>query len=91
MAMAPVVLLGQLPARGHQDDRLAEQADLLAGVVDVVLTGDRVAGGLEQLGDRVAGRGPPAGTDVQRAGRVGGHELDVDVSHARRSGTWLWP
>jgi len=72
-----VVLEGQPAVDAH--DGGAEASHLLADVVDVVLAGDAVPGRLEQRGDRVARRRPATGTEVQRARRVGGHELDVDV------------
>src|SRR5206468_13121272 len=40
---------------------------------------DPVAGGGEQVGERVAGRPQARVADVQGAGRVGGDELDVDA------------
>ena len=45
-------------------------------VVDVVLAVHRVPGRIEQVCDGRPERRTPAVTDVQRSGRVGGHELD---------------
>ena len=56
----------------------AQAADLAPRVVDVVLPGDLPATAVEQPADSVAVGGPPAVADVQRAGRVGGDELDLD-------------
>ena len=62
-------------------DRGGEGGDLHAGVVVIELAHDLPALGLEQVADRVA-EGRLAGVaDVQRAGRIGGDELD---QHRRR-------
>jgi hypothetical protein len=82
--VAVVVVLPQRQAAVDPHDRGAEAADLLADVVDVVLAGHAVPGRLEQRGDRVARRSPAPSTEVERPGRVGGHELDVDVAAAAR-------
>ena len=69
------------PAQQAQVGRLdagPELVDLAAGVVEVVLALDLVAGGGEQVGQGVAGRGEAGVADVQRPGRVGRDELDVD-------------
>ena len=55
-----------------------ELLDLVAGVVEVVLALDLVAGGGEQVGQGVAHRRQAGVADVQGAGRVGRDELDVD-------------
>ena len=65
---------------------LGHAVDLDAGVVDVELARDRVAGPLEQRGDRIAQRGAATVADVERARGIGGDELDVDLEPgARRS------
>ena len=76
--VALVAALGHLLAARARPHRLAEQPDLVAGVVEVVLARDRVAVVLEDPRQRVAVGGvAPAGRD-QRPGRVGGDELDQD-------------
>ena len=60
-------------------EALGQLVDLHAGVVDVELAGDGVAGPLESAAMRVAQRRAAAVADVQRAGGVGGDELDVDL------------
>ena len=76
--LAPVAVLGRLLARHAGGDRVGEAVDLGAGVVDVVLALDLVADRLQQAHQRVAVGGVAAAADVQRAGRVGGDELDQD-------------
>src|SRR5690606_6186785 len=76
---ARVAALGQGPTGPAGQDRLAEATDLPAGVVDVVLAGDLVAAALEQPAERVAVGGEPAVADVDRPGRVGRDELDLDA------------
>src|SRR5690606_27169154 len=75
---ARVAALGQRPARPAGQDGLAEAADLPAGVVHVVLAGDLVAAALAQPAERVAVGGAPAVAGVDRPGRVGRDELDLD-------------
>src|SRR5690606_5841487 len=57
-------------------DALAEDAHLAAGVVEVVLARDLVAGPVEEVGYGVAEDGVAAVPDGQRSGRVGGDVLD---------------
>ena len=76
--LAAVAVLGRLPAGHPGRDREREALDLAAGVVDVVLAPDLVADRLEQPHQGVAVGGVAAAADVQRAGRVGGDELDQD-------------
>ena len=76
--VAAVAVLGRLPAGHPGRDREREALDLAAGVVDVVLAPDLVADRLEQPHEGVAVGGVAAAADVQRAGRVGGDELDQD-------------
>ena len=76
---AAVAVLGHRPALRAGQQRAAEPVDLAAVVVEVVLPGDLGAGLGEDAPERVADGGPPDATDVQRAGRVGGDELEVDL------------
>ena len=71
------VLGGRESARGGED-RGAEVVHLRARVVDVELGGHGRAGGGEHAGDRVAERRPAGVADVQWAGGVRRHELEVD-------------
>ena len=56
----------------------AELVHLRAAVVDVELAGDLGAGAGQHPGERVTDRGPAGVAEVQRAGRVGRDELEVD-------------
>ena len=76
--LALVAVLGELLPAFRADQRAAEDAHLHAAVVQVVLPVDDVAGALEDAGQRVAVGGPPPAAGVERTGRVGGDELDVD-------------
>ena len=58
--------------------RVAEGRQLIAGVVQVVLAVHDRALRREQVGDRVAHCHPAPAARVQRSGRVGGDELEVD-------------
>ncbi len=60
-----------------QERRAGEHVDLGAGVVDVIFAGDVEAGEGEQIGQRVAEHGAAAMAHMHRAGRIGGHILDV--------------
>ena len=62
-----------------QMHRAGEHIDLGAGIVDVVLARDVVAGEGQQRGERVAEHGAARVTDVHGAGRIGGNILDVDA------------
>ena len=64
-----------LPVARHE--RLAEDAHLRPGVVDVVLALDVVAGGLQHAGQHVAQHRAAAVADLQRAGGVGRDELHL--------------
>ena len=59
-------------------DRGAELVHLRPAVVDVELPLHAGTGRVEHPGQRVADRGPPGVAEVQRPGRVGRDELDVD-------------
>ncbi len=77
MYAPPAVLGGGLSERGG-DERPGEAVDLRTVVVEVVLAGDLAALGGEDAAERVADRGPAGATEVDRAGGVGGDELEVD-------------
>src|SRR5262249_42036246 len=57
-------------------DALAELPNLIARIVDVVFPLHVVAALLEQPRQRITVRTPPAISDVNRTGRIGGDELD---------------
>ena len=57
-----------------------------AGVVDVVLALDFAAGGVEHCGEGVAQHGATPVADLQRAGRVGGDELELHALAGRLGG-----
>ena len=75
---ALVALVGRLPPPHAGRDRLREAAHLPAGVVQVVLPLDPVAGEGKEAGQRVAVARVTALGRGQRPGRVGGDELDQD-------------
>ena len=81
--LALVTLLVRLFAPRPGQQRPAEVVHLRARVVEVVLAHDVVPGEREQPGEAVAVRRVAAGRDRQRAGGVGGHELDVDLEPLR--------
>ena len=68
-----------------QVQRAGERLDLRAAVVDVILAGDREAGMRQDAGQRVAEHRAAAMADMQRAGRIGRAELDIDPAAARRA------
>ena len=77
--LALVAAFGHLLGRLVRASRLSpRRADLPAGVVDVVLAADLVAGAVEHPGQGVAVAAPPAVADVDGPGRVGRDELDLD-------------
>ena len=59
-----------------QSQTLAEQLHLAAGVVEIVLPLDFVAGGLQQPRQRITDDGAATAPDVQWAGGVGADEFD---------------
>ena len=73
-----VTVRGYRLTAGAGEQRAGEPVDLGAVVVEVVLPGHRCPVGDEDPGERVAYRGPPGAADVQRAGRIGGDELQVE-------------
>ena len=60
-------------------DGLAEQVDLIAGIIDIELTPDIVARALEHGRERVAEHTAARVADRHGAGWVGGHELHHDL------------
>jgi len=84
--VAFVAALGEVLALHPGADRFGELRDLRPGVVDVVLALDLVADCGEQAHHRVAVGRAATAADVQRAGRVGGDELDQDPFRLRRRG-----
>ena len=83
--VALVAVLGERLAAMQRRDGCAEDADLAARIVEVVLARDALAAGLEDAAEQVADERAARVADVQRPGRVGRHELDVDDPR-RRSG-----
>lgn len=73
-----IAVLGCGKALRGRLQRPGEAVDLGAVVVEVVLAGDLRAAGGQDASECVADRGPAGSTEVDRAGRVGGHELEVD-------------
>ena len=78
--VALVAVLGHRLAAPERRDRRAEVPDLAARVVEVVLARDALAAGLEDAAEQVADERAAGVADVERPGRVGRHELDVDRS-----------
>ncbi len=74
---AVAVLRGWLAEVGR-DERASEAVDLRPVIVEVVLARDEAALGLEDASERVADRRPARAADVNRSGRVGRDELEVD-------------
>src|SRR5439155_6496785 len=77
--VAHVAALGWRLATPARLDRLPEEVDLTARVVEVVLLPDCVTGEAQQPCDRVAVGTVAGGADRDRTGRVGGDELDLDA------------
>ncbi len=76
---ALVPALGHLVTPGPGQQAHAEGADLSPCVVDVVLAGHLVAAAGEHPGQGVAVAAPPAIAHVDRSGRVGRDEFDLDL------------
>ena len=76
---ALVAVLGRLLTARAGLNRNAKRANLRAGVVDVVLAMNLVTDEAEEARQRVAIDGIARSADVDRAGRVGADELDVDL------------
>ncbi len=70
------VLLAFVDLQVAGGQRLAEFFDLVAGVVDVELAGDLVAGPVEHAGQTVAQRAAAGVAQMHGAGGVGRDELD---------------
>ena len=79
---AAVAVLGDLGPGADRDHRRAQVADLRPEVVEVVLARRLVAGRLEHAAQQVADERAPRVADVERARRIGRHELDVDPLRA---------
>ena len=82
--VALVAVLGERLAEAQRRDRCAEDADLAARIVEVVLARHALAAGLEDAAEQVADERAARIADVQRAGRIGRHELDVDRARLAR-------
>src|SRR6185503_19067074 len=74
-----VPALGRLLPPSPRLDGGAKELDLPAGVVEVVLALDLVSRVVEDPRDGVAVRSVSGGPDGQRACRIGGDELDLDL------------
>jgi hypothetical protein len=61
-----------------REQRVAEDRELVAGVVEVVLAVYLRALRREQVRDRIAHRDPTTASGVQRTRGVGGNELEID-------------
>ena len=77
---AVAVLRGRLALRPRRPASSTNRSICAAGVVEVVLPGDLGPARGQHPAQRVADRGPPGAAQVQRAGRVGRDELQVDVA-----------
>ena len=75
---ALIAVVGGLGSLGAGLQRRAEELDLAAGVVEVVLPADVMAGELEEAGQTVAIGGIAGRRDRDRPGWVAGHVLDQD-------------
>ena len=56
-----------------------EHIDLRAGIVDVILARNIVAGKRKQIGKRIAEHGSATVTDMHRSGGIDGDIFDVDL------------
>ena len=82
---AGVAVLGcRLRLRGG-DEGISESVDLGAVIVEVVLPHDLGSLGAEQPAEGVADGGPPGAADVNRTGRVGRDELEVNAAPGEQS------
>ena len=66
---------------------IRQDVHLPAGIVDVILTGNHIAGGIEQVRQACAVGRATAVADMQRAGRICGDELHLHFFPAAGSGT----
>ena len=62
---------------GGRDQRLGETVDLLAVIVEIVFAHHLGAVRLKHAGHGVADRGPTGAADMDRTGRIGGHEFKI--------------
>ncbi len=76
--LTEVAVLRRLGARFGRFERLAEQLGLHPSVVYIELLVDLVATPLHEPGQRVAISSPTSTAGMDRTGRVGRDELDVD-------------
>ena len=65
-------------------ERLVKGTHAAAGVVDIVLALDVIAGGLQHRGDGIAQHGVARRADVQRAGGIGADVFDLHRCAVRR-------
>ena len=77
---AVIAILRDVLAQPPRDDRAAQVADLQAGVVEVVLARDSMAGTFEHAAEQVSHERAARIAHVQRAGGVGGDEFHVEVA-----------
>ena len=82
--IALVAILGHGHTAPQGRDGRAKVADLPTGIVEVVLAGDLLPARLQDSTEQVADECAPRVADVQRAGRVGRHELDIDRARPDR-------
>jgi hypothetical protein len=75
--LAVIPVLGQGLVAPDREHACAEITNLGTCVVEVVLARHTLAAGLEDTSEQVADECASGVADVQRAGRVGRHELDV--------------
>ena len=75
---AVVAVIGDRLAAPEGRDRGPEVPHLPAGIVEVVLARDPLTACLEDAAQQVTDECASGVADVERAGRVGRHELDVD-------------
>ena len=77
--VAVVAVVGdRLAASSRQPPSAPRLRICAAGIVEVVLARDALAAGLQDPTQQVADERAPGVADVERAGRVGRHELDID-------------
>ena len=80
---ALVAVDGRGFAVGGGDERLGEAVDLLAVVVEIVFAHDFGAVRLKYAGHRITDGRPTRAADVDRAGRVGGNEFEIECFAAQ--------
>ena len=82
--VALVAALGHRLAPPQRRDRRSQVADLTARVVEVVLARHLLPAGLEHAAREIADERAARVPDVERPGRVGRHELDIDRARTDR-------